>query len=399
MVGGITIGLNVVIVLLTGFIWLGFKHSISRFTVKSFLIFVFFFIFSLIVALIGPCEDKLLKGMMTAPVLLLLICLGLEIGWRARVEDWLQLHNTSSWILLTAFFLIILEILLPQLFPLKAKYQIYGLYSGIYSEPSHVAFSLFPSIIILFSAKSRSHNIIGVLSLLFLFIYSRSSSLIIFTIFLIAYYIIMTNMRQRVLLICAGSLLFCTFLFTTNYRDFFKPTIDRFEGITAVKDTSSSKNISSLVFVQGYEDAFSNFMRTNGLGLGINMMGCNPLPESNARYLLLSAFRTELNSEDGSFIFSKLISEWGVVGLIFFILLIWGWIDFKIQIKKLGNKYLANVGSVQSLVIFSFIVVSFVRSVGYFSCNFMLLVVAAAGAAKWCKSNRLNLSKDTRLAK
>ena len=80
---------------------------------------------------------------------------------------------------------------------------------------------------------------------------------------------------------------------------------DRLKGVLELNDSS---NLSSLIYMQGWVDAFSNLTRTYGLGLGFNMMGCPPLNSNWIRDIILNSYgENYFNLTDGSFIFSKII--------------------------------------------------------------------------------------------
>jgi hypothetical protein len=120
---------------------------------------------------------------------------------------------------------------------------------------------------------------------------------------------------RQSLIAVLGIGLFVTLGTVMNYDRFVGPTLERVAGVTR---SSEIDNISSLVYLQGWQDAWSNLQRTNGLGLGFSMMGCTPLPDVSARSALANLFELELNAEDGSILFGKIVSEAGVLGILFF---------------------------------------------------------------------------------
>jgi hypothetical protein len=164
----------------------------------------------------------------------------------------------------------------------------------------------------------------------------------------------------------------------TNYEAFLAPTAERIMGIAASDDTT---NVSSLVYVQGWQDTWTNLSRTHGLGLGFNMMGCSPLPDVSARVLLSLRGMGQLNAEDASFQFGKIVSETGIVGIGFYIAVIWWWIRLEKRIRMAGS----NEGSsaTQAALIFCFVASSFIRGGSYFSAGILLWLVAVSGASKW----------------
>jgi len=62
-----------------------------------------YLVFSLLVAVSGPCTDKFSKLLITGPILAFLALIGFEAGRQAMISDWLDLQKTATWILLAAF--------------------------------------------------------------------------------------------------------------------------------------------------------------------------------------------------------------------------------------------------------------------------------------------------------
>jgi hypothetical protein len=183
---------------------------------------------------------------------------------------------------------------------------------------------------------------------------------------------------------------FIGFAAMENYDQLIAPTFERIGGVLDMRET---KNISSLVYVQGWQDAWVNLRRTNGLGLGFNMMGCHPLPDVLARSILSETSHGELNADNGSFIFSKMVSESGIIGILFFAVIIWWWLRLEKYIKKYHVIDVPSTIANQSALMFSFIATSLVRSPGYFSGGLLLLTVGIAGDAKWHNFKNYKLSR------
>ena len=386
---GLKLGLNVALLAIVGAVWIWKRQGISSYSVKVLFAFAALLLFYYLVAIAGPCTDLFQKAIFSGPILLFLTLVGVEAGWRATESDWIKLQSVAVWILLLAFLGFAVEILVPDAFPSTAIYRDEGKFSGIYSEPSFVAYSLFPCVLMLLEAQSKQLRLIGVLALCGLLLLSRSSTLIA----LIAAWILYRIIKQRNLVnsiyIALGGTLIIGLAAILNYDLLVEPTLVRITGIVGAEGT---KNLSSLAYLQGLQDAWDNLLRTNGFGVGINMMGCNPLPDVPAREAIAKVFGVQINSEDGTTVFSKLISETGVFGLLFFVTLVWWWI--KTEKITLGSGYdLQNqASSVQLTLVLSFVATSLIRSPGYFSGSFFLLVVAVAAIVKWKKNRLIRLS-------
>ena len=110
--------------------------------------------------------------------------------------------------------------------------------------------------------------------------------------------------------------------------------------------------------------AYDNLVYSNYLGLGFNNMGINP----NAGLSFPSHLGYNydiLNAEDSSFLASKLVSEFGLIGVL--ILLVLSYMCFRniIRFCKTKMKFLQphNFISSYRILLLSYL---FVRGIGYF---------------------------------
>lgn len=384
---GSKLGLNVALLAILGAAWILKRQGIAAYSAKVIFAFAIFLMLSYIAAIEGPCTDKFEKLLFTAPILLFLTLVGLEIGWRATEYDWIKLQNVAVWVLLWAFAGLIIEILLPDVFPVRELNRDAGKFSGFYSEPSFVAYSLFPCILILLEAQSKQMRRNGLLALCGLLLLSRSSTLLVLIVVWVLYRLFIKRDLGRSIVVISVGLLIGGLAAFLNYDLLVAPTVERLAGI-AVED--SVDNLSSLAYLQGWQDGWKNLIRTNGLGLGFNMMGCTPLPDVPARATIAGVFNLQSNDEDGTFLFSKLVSETGVVGLIFFMAITW-WC-FKMALKLSSSGTQSPAYFIQLALIMSFVATSLIRSPGFFSGSYFLLVVAIAASTKWQKDRFIRLS-------
>lgn len=393
-IGDSLLSLNVILLIPIGTFWLLRRYRISKTTLIVTLVFFSILLLSFGVAKLGPCEDKFSKALITAPLLMILLMIGLEIGARAKPEEWQKLRPTAFRVLIVAFLFIIAEMLFPQLFsPGKLKYHTELKYSGIFNEPSHAAISLFPCIALLLSSNEKAYNRKGIFSLLLLVMLSRSSTLIMMTLCYIAYRLILLRKMKQSLKYLSVISIVIAIAVTFNYELLIAPTVDRADTITSLmvdEDGPSKSNFSSMIYYKGWQDALANTARTYGLGLGFNMMGCTPLPDTPLRRIFSAPDRTELNIEDGSFLLSKLMSEFGVIGLAFFAWIIARWARFELKSKAWSASMCGNVNAIYCVFMFSFVVSSLIRSTGYFQGGFLLWATAAAGATIWSKKRSCN---------
>jgi len=385
-VGGFQLGLNVIVLGLAGTVWLAMNRKIAATSAKALLVLLAYLIFSLAVAVTGPCNDKFLKSVITLPILMVLVLIGLEAGRRASESDWLNLQKAAVWTLVAAFSAFILEMALPSWFPLQAGYLVQGKFSGLYREPSHVAFSLFPCVAVLLVAESKKARRSGILALLGLLVFSRSSTLVALIAAWVLYRLLIQRRLGHAVLSALGIGTVILLGSAINYDALVAPIASRIVGVAS---SSETENISSLVYVQGWQDASENFARTDGLGLGFNMMGCHPLPDVLARKALALVGLEELNAADGSFLFGKMVSEAGAAGILFYIAVIWWWIRLEKRISLYGKNTDRLAATTQAVLIFCFVASSFIRSGSYFSGGFLICLAAVSGASKrW--QNHLN---------
>jgi len=382
--GGMTLGLNVVVLILVGIVWLGINWKIAIGSAELILAFFAYAIYSSIVVLAGPCRADFSKSILSIPILMFLFLLGLEVGRRANNRDWLKLQTTSQWILVVVYISFAIEKLVPALFPLHAGAQASGQLSGLFSEPSHVAFSLFPCVAILQVSACKKTRRKGILAHIGLLVFSRSSTLVVLTAAWIAYrHLVQRKIRQAVLVVL-GTALLVALVSIINFDQFVLPTVTRATGVAASSETT---NVSSLVYVQGWQDAWFNLQRTRGIGLGLNMMGHGTLPDVPARNVLSLLGLENLNAQDGSFLFAKIISETGVLGMALYVMIIWRWIRLEKSLRRHSENPVHSVAVAQTALIFCFIVSSILRGAGYFSGGLLLLVVALSGTSKWRRNS------------
>ena len=257
-------------------------------------------------------------------------------------------------------------------------YRDKGLYSGLYGEPSQLAYLIFPAVVFFICSEVKKYRKLGWLSLILLLILSPSSTLITISFLWIIFRLIYINSRKNILLLIFPILAILAIFFLIDFDiPQISNLIDRIDGVFI--SNLETSNISSMVYLQGFQDAMENFYRTKGFGLGANMMGCTPLPEVPARdaLYLLDPVMQELNISDGSFIAAKLVSEFGALG-IFILIFILIFVLYKlIEYKKIEYKY--SMKSMQLCILFALMEIVFIRSTGYFSGTFFLIFTVIGG--------------------
>lgn len=238
-----------------------------------------------------------------------------------------------------------------------------------FSEPSH--FALFYG---LFSTASFSLNstskkrIIPLVSTLFIGVYVQNMTILVYFVLMILLEIKL-NFKKITSVICV--VFFIVMLIFANPKYFL-------ERVTISSDTN---NISTLVYMQGIDDAYNSLIDTNGFGLGLQMLGTQqPSYLANKIAFLLGADR-EQNRKDGGFLAAKLIAEFGVFGIIS--LIVYGKIFIKALLYLKFESKKRSPFIVFSSIIMAFSVEIFVRGYGYFSPGVFLFMVAMFGQYKF----------------
>jgi hypothetical protein len=135
---------------------------------------------------------------------------------------------------------------------------------------------------------------------------------------------------------------------------------------------SDTQNLSTLVFLSGWERVYLNLIDSSFFGIGFNQLGI----VGNIGFFQSEITRLgelNLNITDGGSLAPKLISELGIVGLVF----IFGYLIYLIRIIYRIKKNILIYSYLDmfyiSIFIMSFVSI-FIRSSGYFSpINFLLL--------------------------
>jgi hypothetical protein len=156
---------------------------------------------------------------------------------------------------------------------------------------------------------------------------------------------------------------------------FIEYITQRYSGIVDVEGDGS--NLSSLVYLQGWDYVFSSIKSFYGLGIGFQQLGEIRI-ESNAQDIL-ELKDIPLNQNDGSFLFSKFFVEFGWLALVIVFLILK-------QILILTNriqKYRKDNDIVRifiSTTYLSILIPLFIRNTGYFNASIFIFIVAFFGS-------------------
>lgn len=143
--------------------------------------------------------------------------------------------------------------------------------------------------------------------------------------------------------------------------------------------SSDSENLSTLVFLSGYERAYETLSSGHWLGVGFQQMGYVGPSGKLMDTITKIMGGTELNLFDGGTLASKLIVEFGVVGIAVLLFYLTGFIRLLLR----GIPEASDPAAVFFLGIYiSFACDLFVRGTGYMSIAVVLFFVAQIYLAK-----------------
>lgn len=158
--------------------------------------------------------------------------------------------------------------------------------------------------------------------------------------------------------------------------------IEYFSSRLSFDDTD---NLTTLVWLQGWDLAVNNFISTSGFGLGFQMLGLDGTQLSEVSYSASKIAGDFKNIDDGGFVAAKLVAEFGFVGLILVMLYFFFFVRF---LFILANKDLVipfsgardvkpRIGFVfLNALVFGFVVEFTFRGFGYFSPGAFFLMSA-----------------------
>jgi hypothetical protein len=156
--------------------------------------------------------------------------------------------------------------------------------------------------------------------------------------------------------------------------------LDYFISRVALSDTTD--NLSTLVYVQGWQLLIEAINQTYGWGVGFEQLGRRGTTVAAADTIATVLFGSgvdALNLTDGGFVFAKLVGEMGIFGFLLTVLFVAGAIR---SIRVLRRR--EAVAREPPLVLFSrcvlvsYIVDMFVRGTGYFVGSTFLVITACS---------------------
>lgn len=138
-----------------------------------------------------------------------------------------------------------------------------------------------------------------------------------------------------------------------------------------------TRNLSALVYIQGYELIVDAFRRTGGWGVGFQQLGITPISSPTADVINRLLGGSDSNLRDGGFLATKLISEFGVFGLAAVLAYVVIAMRAALWLRNRSNLLNGQTGLVlANAIIVGFSVEMFVRGIAYFSGSAVLFLAA-----------------------
>lgn len=339
-----------------GFLFLVFILCFSfanKVKIKSYelLLIYIFGVYEFISVANSPCTPslKLVLSLFCAVPFLIVIN-------RNYLIDIVLSQNASNFIIISTTIMLIADAYLNQIFGFDRPLR-------FYYENSHIALYMLP--FILYRILRDAYDPIPWVSALVISIYALSATFVI-PIFLLIVIIIIRESKSNYLLL---KILVMIFLLIFIYQDHIG---DRLYTILNYSDSTRAKNISSLVWLNGYSIAKNYLIESSYLGVGLNQMGCNNISDLGFYSETIKSINNQilLNYEDGSFAFSKIVSELGVLGLAL-VFYISGYSLYIIYIALKQSKF-SKIYAIKVAGSISILTDLYIRNGGYFQLHFLL---------------------------
>jgi len=281
--------------------------------------FVVVIIWSIVAAYLAPSCGLILKGIASTLLAALLIVYWPKLNVSLIATD----SRISALILIVSFIFLVAQLLG---FGLLSSFWYFNKPSGLFTEPSHVAMYFLP--IIAYRIFKNQFDLLALLLILFVFLFFNSATFLVGTVLLV--FVILSkkfihNPRKIQSSILIAGLTVCLIILIKLDVLNIDILTDRIYAIILAiprDDPSGILNASAIVWLNGWSQAYDTLMVTNGMGLGFNQMGCGDFVNIGrfSEHIFLWAGGV-LNWNDGSFLASKLIAEFGIIGIILVIYL------------------------------------------------------------------------------
>ena len=270
---------------------------------------------------------------------------GLFFVSQTVIKDLLTYRDNRTWIF--AAYMMMTFFVVNSLFPIF-NVNLFNRSApvGIFVEPSHFAINVAPFLLFFAILRLKYYLIFLLYFLLWgLFVENLTIMVVILLISLLSF-------KQRYFFFILICILSVITLFDMTY---FMSRLDI---------STDSKNLSVLVFLNGWYKLHESLISTYGLGVGFQQLGYFPLVENSIISNALGSMNmSHLNKYDAGILAPKFISEFGYAG----IMIVLFWLRYTVKIFavikkkiKLSHVFLASCAICLFLELF-------VRGIGYYS--------------------------------
>jgi len=232
-----------------------------------------------------------------------------------------------------------------------------------FQEPSHFAIAYGPISLSLFIIMPSLRIFILFITLAFTFLFPS----VIFSVLVILQVALLP--LKYLLGLFVPVIIFGSYFFSSNFQ-YFSDRLGR-----------NDRNATFLTYKHGWESISSTILDPKIFGVGFQNMGINSTTKTGS--FLCEKYFFCSNKYDGSFLASKLITEFGFLGLIFSCVLIAYFIIAFLNmkfflngsnfIKSYDDKFLVNF-LFKNAIIYSFLIELFFRGYGYFSTGLLMFI-------------------------
>jgi hypothetical protein len=306
---------------------------------------------------LDTCRDLMLKSVASQVLLvvaLAALCL-LALAGRSRPSQ-----RSMAWLVALLVAAVVVEKI--YLVATGAKETIRP--SGFFSEPSHFALAIAPLLIHLIldeNPRWRRAGIVG--AVLSLWLAASATLFLLLAVGLGVMWLALHGRRLRFWKAAQVVVMSVVFAGVAYVSPFWSDFMDR---ITSLGNQSTEANVSSVVYVMGWELAIENLSNSRGLGLGFNRMGCEPRPSTEGVEVLDLLGLDDGNYNDGSFLASKALSEMGYFAAVLWLWLAWRAWRFRHLLHELPGPEAEQARLMMSLLLCG-LVGLLLRGTGYFT--------------------------------
>lgn len=338
--------------------------------------------FSAFLFFIGPCESGGSRVLTTGLLMTASIWAIRRLSYAASTQGSILRENELIGLLATALLFAGIHLL----FRLYWGVEMYGWrVGGLFREPSHLALSMAPISYFLIRYSARKMAICAGVVTVVLLVVAGSGTYLGIMVILFSFDLTLSLNRRHTRLVALKLLLLSLVAFAAVLStDLGKPVLDRI-GDVVTFNLSHTSNLSSLVYLNGWLTLVRSVEWSRGLGIGFNALGCPGSPITSIDETLQTIGLFGISRLDGSFLFAKVISELGFVGLLIWVTLI----VLTIKIGLLTRNANQSFVGVRLLWSWTMVVIAggFVRSGGYFTGPVFLAIFSL-----------INLTSTQRLA-